>query len=167
MRVLAAAIALCAALAQPLWAQDPVLPYGVDDPRMNTAILAAQKTLPLFLAAALDAQGMSRPGFIIKVAMPKASDATAHEHIWVTPFGRLSDGSFSGYLNNEPDDLGDLAFGDRVRFSQSMISDWTVMSADGLAYGQYTTRVMFEDGVFGEERFEQIFEDDPVPADWP
>ena len=166
MRILSTAIALCAALAQPLWAQDPVLPYEVDDPRMNTAILAAQETLPLFLTAALDAEGMSQPGYIIKVALPKASDATLHEHIWVGPFGRLSDGSFSGYLNNEPDDLGDLAYGDRVRFSQRMISDWTVMSDDGLAYGQYTSRVMFEDGAFGATPFEQVFEAVPVPADW-
>ncbi len=162
----ALALALCLGLALPATAEDKVLPYSESDPRMNAAMLAAQETLPQFLAVALDDQGLSRPGAVVKVAMPTQRDASVPEHIWVTPFARLSDGRMTGYLDNEPQDLGDLRYGDQVTFTTEMVSDWSLMSDRGLAYGQFTTRVIFEDGAFGDTPFEAFFEPDPLPPDW-
>jgi uncharacterized protein YegJ (DUF2314 family) len=160
------AFALALPLALPATAEDQVLPYSEGNPRMNAAMLAAQETLPKFLAVALDEQGVSRPGAVVKVAMPTQGDPSVPEHIWVTPFARLSDGRMTGYLDNEPQDLGDLHHGDQVTFATGMISDWGLLSERGLAYGQFTTRVIFEDGAFGDTPFDAIFEDDPVPSDW-
>lgn len=161
----ALALALCLAPFLAL-AEDRVLPYSESDPRMNAAILEAQRSLPEFLEAALDAQGLSRQGHVVKVAMPTSSDPTSREHIWVAPFARLTDGRFTGYLDNEPQDLGDLRLGDRIVFSSDMISDWGILSEAGRSYGQFTTRVIFQDGVFGDTPFDQIFEADPLPPDW-
>lgn len=165
LRARALALAL-ATLPCALLAQDPITPYAADDTAMNAAIAAAQQTLSAFLANALDAEGIGRDGTGVKVAMPTVSGTLEQEHIWVTPFRLWPDGSLSGYLANEPVDLGALKQGDRVDFPANQISDWSVLSPEGLLYGNYTSRVMHGSGAFGATPFDQIFTADPVPYDW-
>ncbi len=152
-------------LATPVAAQDPVTGYADDDAAMNAAITQAQETLPLFLANALDAEQVGRDGTGVKVAIATVS-RDGYEHIWVTPFRLWEDGSLSGFLANAPNDLGPLQIGDRVDFTQSQISDWSLFAPDGKMWGNYTSRVMFDAGVFGEKPFEAIFMADPVPEGW-
>jgi uncharacterized protein YegJ (DUF2314 family) len=152
-------------LATPVVAQDPVTNYADNDAAMNAAIAEAQATLPLFLGNALDAEGIGRDSAGVKVAIPTVQNA-GHEHIWVTPFRLWDDGTLSGYLANQPNDLGPLREGDRVDFTQSQISDWSLFTPEGKMWGNYTSRVMYDAGVFGNTPFDDLFMANPVPAEW-
>jgi uncharacterized protein YegJ (DUF2314 family) len=152
--------------ATPALAQDPVTPFAASDATMNAAITEAQKTLPLFLRNALDGEGVGREGTGVKVGMPVVSDNTLEEHIWVTPFRLWPDGTLSGYLANEPVNLGTLRQGDRVDFTTDMISDWSVVNLQGKLFGNYTSRVMHGVGAFGDTPFLDVFAAEPVPLDW-
>lgn len=166
-RLLIPLLVAASALALPVRAQDPTIDYESDDAVMNAAIAEAQATLPLFLANALDAEGNGTGETLVKVAFPTVDGGDRDvEHIWVTPFARRADGSFTGLLANEPVALGDLVAGDQVEFDQSMISDWHMTAPSGRYWGSYTSRVMYDQGAFGDTPFDQIFEADPVPADW-
>jgi uncharacterized protein YegJ (DUF2314 family) len=159
------AATLALLLATPVAAQDPVTNYSAEDATMNAAIAEAQASLPAFLAHGLDAERIGRDGAGVKVAIPTIS-REGHEHIWITPFRQWPDGTFSGFLANAPVDLGALRQGDAVDFTAAQISDWSYLSPEGLLYGNYTSRVMFASGAFGDTPFDQIFEANPVPSDW-
>ncbi len=167
MTGLALAAGLALAVPAAAFAQDDVIQYAPDDALMEAAIAEARATLPLFLEHALDHEGYGIDGSVLKVAFPaQGKTDMGQEHIWVSPFARQPDGSFIGILANAPVDLGDLQEGDRVEFRQDMISDWHLTDPSGLFWGSYTSRVMYDAGAFGETPFEQIFEADPVPAEW-
>jgi uncharacterized protein YegJ (DUF2314 family) len=161
----AAALSLC--LAAPVAAQDPTVNYSDSDAQMQAAIGEARATLPLFLLHAIDAQGNSVAGSVLKVELRTVPGSdTESEHIWVTPFARLPDGSFVGLLANEPVNLGPLQAGDRVDFTKDMISDWHLDAPSGRYWGSYTSRVMHAAGAFGDTPFNRIFEPDPIPPQW-
>jgi uncharacterized protein YegJ (DUF2314 family) len=153
-------------VATPALAQDPVTNFAAADATMNAAMAEAQRTLPMFLGNALNGEGIGRDGTGVKVGLPVASGEDGQEHIWVTPFRLLPDGSLSGYLANEPVDLGALRIGDRVDFTRDQISDWSVVNQQGKLFGNYTSRVMHSAGAFGDTPFDDIFAADPVPLDW-
>jgi uncharacterized protein YegJ (DUF2314 family) len=160
-------ICLSLALVGPAAAQDPVISYAADDPKMEAAIDEARRTLPLFLAQAVSDDGQSVPGALVKVEMPTVPGSPLDgEHIWVMPFARLSDSDYAGILANAPAYLGALQEGDRVDFTVDQISDWHFTAPSGRYWGSYTSRVMHEAGAFGDTPFDQIFEPEPVPADW-
>lgn len=166
IRAALVALALLAG-AVPLQAQDQVIPYAPDDAAMEAAIAEARASLPLFLAHAVDAQGTSVEGALVKVAFPtQGSTDMVTEHIWVSPFAMRPEGGFVGILANAPVNLGPLREGDRVDFAEAMISDWHLTGPTGLYWGSYTSRVMHAAGAFGDTPFDQIFATDPVPADW-
>lgn len=166
MRILRSALFI-AALTLPVAAQDATINYEQDDPAMSAAIAQAKATLPLFLANALDADGNGSEMALVKVGFETVDNSEMEvEHIWVAPFARLEDGSFTGLLANAPVALGNLAAGDKVTFDQSMISDWHLTAPSGRYWGSFTSRVMYEQGAFGDTPFDQIFEPAPIPADW-
>jgi len=160
------ALCLSLTLAQPLWAEDPVYSYSENDAAMNAAIAEAQTTLPLFLAHAFGPDGVSVEGALVKAGLPTVNGENELEHIWIMPFQIEPDGSFVGLLANEPAELGDLVLGDKVQFDQEQITDWSLYAPDNRLLGNYTSRVMYDLGAFGDTPFEQIFAADPVPADW-
>ncbi|WP_299478509.1 DUF2314 domain-containing protein [Cypionkella sp.] len=154
----------------PEWHGEPespgnhVVAVSKADIAMNTAIAQAKRSLPVFLAHVLDDAGVIVTPSTIKVAMPTTGGNSDIEHIWVMPFRRLPDGTFSGELNNAPRNLGALVFGDTISFSQDQISDWALQLSDGLIYGDYTNRVMLapSDGIPNGPKFSS----QPVPEDW-
>lgn len=141
------------------------MPFATDDPAMNAAITNAQKTLPRFLAHAFDSSGASLQDALVKVGLLTVNGPNNLEHIWVRPFTQLSETEFSGVLANEPDDLGDLKINDTVEFTLSQISDQYVNSPKGLYCGNYTMRVMIDNGAFGDEPFDTVFEATAIPPD--
>ncbi|MGL4237096.1 DUF2314 domain-containing protein [Tabrizicola sp.] len=160
-------LALAVGLSGPAVAQNEIIPYAEDDPAMESAISEARDTLPLFLEHAFDSEGQSVEAAAIKVEIPTVAGSPMDtEHIWVTPFARFPDGSFVGLLANAPVHLGELQQWDQVDFSIDMISDWHFTAPSGRYWGNYTSRVMYEAGAFGDTPFDQIFEPEPVPADW-
>jgi uncharacterized protein YegJ (DUF2314 family) len=164
---LAAVLALGLVFAAPVLAQDPVIKYAPDDAAMEVAIADAKASLPLFLDHVLTAEGVSVDGALVKVEFPTvgAGDMES-EHIWVMPFARSPEGAFAGLLANDPVNLGALRQGDRVDFTQGMISDWHLTGPSGRYWGSYTSRVIHAAGAFGDTPFDQIFEASPVPPDW-
>lgn len=136
--------------------------FSAGDVTMNAAIAEAQRTLPLFLNAMLDANGVSRDGSV-KVSFQTFPDDNGNEVIWVTAFRRLPDGSFTGRLNNQPFHLGNWQMGDAVSFPASAIQDWSLASPQG-SFGNYTTRVIAAQP--GNGHIFQSLAPDPVPADW-
>jgi uncharacterized protein YegJ (DUF2314 family) len=166
MRALCIA-ALVLGLTGPVHAEDATVNYAEDDAAMEAAISDAKATLPIFLRNALNAEGGSLDEALVKVALPTvAGSPTSVEHIWVAPFARMADGSYAGLLANEPVNLGPLQSGDRVDFTEAMISDWHFDAPSGKFWGSYTSRVMYEAGAFGDTPFDQLFEPDPVPSNW-
>ena len=163
-KALVVAMGLAFAAPVQVAAQDPTFDFAETDPAMSGAIAEARATLPLFLDHALNAKGASVPEAMIKVGLPTQSGSV--EHIWIAPFSRKEDGSFVGYLANEPANLGKLRQGDAVGFTADMVSDWHLFTETGTAWGSFTSRVMFDAGLFGDTPFEQVFEKNPVPADW-
>jgi uncharacterized protein YegJ (DUF2314 family) len=154
-------------LTLPVAAQDDTINYGQGDAGMNAAIAEAQATLPLFLANVLDVDGNGSDMALVKVGFPTVNSSEMDvEHIWVAPFARQPDGSFIGLLANEPVALGDLVAGDQVSFDQSMISDWHLTAPSGRSWGSFTSRVMYDQGAFGDTPFDEIFEAEAVPSDW-
>jgi uncharacterized protein YegJ (DUF2314 family) len=164
---LAVGLTLFAALrTAEAFAQEPLLSFAEDDPLMNAAIADAKETLPLFLANALNSDGTSIPDALLKVGLPTVNGTNTLEHIWLMPFAQLTDTEFTGVLANEPVELGDLRIGDSVKVTIDQVSDWSLTSPKGLYWGNYTTRVMFDHGAFGDDPFETVFEASPLPPDW-
>lgn len=163
---LAMIVAAAMACVTPAAAQDPVINFATDDQAMEAAIADARASLPLFLTHTLTAEGVSIDGALVKVEFPTVNSAAESEHIWVMPFARAPDGNFAGLLANDPVNLGALRQGDRVDFTESMISDWHLTGPSGRYWGSYTSRVMHASGAFGDTPFDQVFETDPIPPDW-
>jgi uncharacterized protein YegJ (DUF2314 family) len=134
---------LCAVLflglATPLFAQggSPVINFDEDDPAMNTAIAAAQQSLPVFMGHLNDPSSPATD-LILKVAI--STDADYVEHIWVDQIRPLGEDRFEGRYANQPVEFAGNQ-GDPVTFTQGSISDWSFMEG-GLLHGNYTTRVM-------------------------
>ncbi len=129
---------------------------------MNEAVAEAQATLPLFLDFVLDEFGIAQGGSL-KVAFQTFPQDIGHEIIWVAGFRQLEDGSFEGFLNNQPFNLGDWSQGDRVTFEAADVRDWSLATPEGL-YGNYTTRVIAAQP--GNDYLWQSLTPDPLPANW-
>lgn len=147
-------------------AGDPVFPYEQDDPDMAAAIEVAQQSLPRFLVAALPDERQTAPRFMVNVAFPKTGASDEFEHIWVRSFRGSIDAPIEGFLANVPVGLAGWHIGTKVRFDANSVTDWSNVSDADRLHGAFTLRVMHADGAMGDTPFEQVFERDPVPADW-
>jgi uncharacterized protein YegJ (DUF2314 family) len=160
--LLAAALASVLVSACVPATQPTVLGFDTNDPTMNAAVREAQRSLPLFLRNAVSG-GESLDGAGVKVALPSASGG--EEVIWVGPFVENENGLFGGFLANEPIDLPGRTLGSPILFEQSQIEDWSWTGADGLVYGNYTTRVMAATGLLPTDSFATL-SPDPIPPGW-
>ena len=146
---------------------DPVIPFASEDPDMSAAIAQAQASLPLFLLNTVDENGYGPEGGYLKVSFKTGTFTEETEVIWVGPFLALDGENFVGLLANEPVNLGDLQLGDRVNFTYDQIMDWSVPSADGRTYGDFTTKVVIRRISPDQmESFAARFMPDPVPSEW-
>ena len=141
--------------------------FPADDAEMNAAQAEAREHLPKFLSVALDDEGVSKEGCLVKVAFHVGGTSRV-EVIWVGPFRELQDGGFAGALENDSVDMPGLSACDEVRFSLDMIQDWRLLDGTGRAYGHFTTRVIAATTTAPRlaERIAQIVSETPVPADW-
>jgi uncharacterized protein YegJ (DUF2314 family) len=110
-----------------------------DDAEMNAAVAEARRTLPVFRRL-FDEHPVDIDLFLIKAGFKTAHGGS--EHVWLYDLA-WKDGSVSGVLANEPEDVPNMHAGDRVTASEDMISDWAYRK-QGKFYGQYTTRVMIK-----------------------
>ncbi|WP_121631598.1 YegJ family protein [Tropicibacter alexandrii] len=147
----------------PAAAQDEVIDYVADDPRMNAAMAAALKHLDPVLALVVNEDGTPHPALNLKVAIPIRMGPVTDEIIWIETIGR-DDATFIGTLANEPMHF-EGAIGDPVRFEKGQIRDWSILTSTGQMFGHYTTRVMLDDLSDAEaDGIRAILTPDPLPA---
>jgi len=107
-----------------------------DDSRMNAAIEQARATVDSFIAALTNKQPTQK-AFSVKVAI---EDGDQTEHLWLVPV-RYENGKFIGRVNNEPQKVTTVKFGDEVTVAKDEISDW-IYADNRKMVGGYTTRVL-------------------------
>lgn len=104
---------------------------------MDTAIAAAQKTLPEYLKFY-----QSNPNYAynhrVKVLF---EDKNGGEHIWVGDF-KVNGNELTGIVNNEPQLVDCVENGDKVTISLSQVTDWG-FQAGNVQYGNYSVYVLF------------------------
>jgi uncharacterized protein YegJ (DUF2314 family) len=123
---------------------DPIINYGDNDAAMNKAIADARAHLGYFWQR-VEAKQRNETDFGLKVAFPvkMENNRPSREHIWVERFARSGAG-FTAYLANEPGWMPGKKLGDRVEFTEDMITDWGFYRS-GKLIGFYTVRVMLPD----------------------
>ena len=118
--------------------QNKMVNVEADDPEMLGAIAQARSTLPAFWQVFEKPQ----PGdsnFALKVMV---TDQRGTEYFWATGIARR-DGKILGTIDNEPNIVGSVRFGDRIEIAEGDISDWTYMR-NGKMVGNYTVRPLFK-----------------------
>ncbi len=145
MRNIVRPFALIISLASAAAAQteDGLSKFSAGDATMNTAIVAAQESLPLFLCEGVDKEGYGPEDSFLKVRVPVESNEMTHEIIWIGPFAAWDGENFAGFLANQPVAMPGLNQGDQLDFTLDMIVDWSWYHPSGATYGHYTTRVIY------------------------
>ena len=70
------------------------------------------------------------------------SDGEEVEHLWLTDVS-YSDGKFTGILNEDPQSVRNVIFGQEVTVEETEILDWMYLD-DGKLVGNYTLRVFLK-----------------------
>ncbi|MFG5383417.1 DUF2314 domain-containing protein [Yoonia sp. R2-816] len=146
---------------------DPVVPFTKQDSVMNAAIAAAQASLPLFLCTVVNDEGYSTGTAYLKVAVPISNPDIENEIIWVGPFAAWTGTEFAGILANQPVDIPGYALGDQFDFTYDMIVDWSLLGEDGQRFGDYTTRVIYQQSDSDDAAaILAAMADPPYPPEW-
>lgn len=163
-------ITLALAFFANLWAEaalaEDAIKIDVNDPKFEVAIDEARRTLPIFLTHALHPNGEGLLEASLKVSFEVQKEQVVNEYVWIGPFKENDDGTFSGFLANDPVHL-DAKFGEEITFSIEQILDWQIWLEDQKTYGSFTTRAILE--YLPEARADEIRDElsqDPVPEDW-
>ena len=162
--ILAAWLAVATATASHAQSGDETIPFANDDAVMNAAIIDAQKSLPLFLCTAVDAEGYGPADSYLKVRVPVKDPRMTSEVIWVGPFAAWDGRNFAGILVNEPVAMPGFALGDQLDFTYDMIVDWAWYHPNGANYGDYTSRVIYAQ--LGDIDALATLADPPYPPKW-
>jgi uncharacterized protein YegJ (DUF2314 family) len=132
--------------------RDGVLFAKKGDAEMNAAFAKAQSTLPTFIEA-LDGKIPAARGFTVKI--PVTGDGQT-EYFWVNEISHKGN-QFTGRINNRPELVGNVTFGQKLTFQSARIRDWGYYF-DGKLQGNFTTCVLLgrENAQEAEELKEQI-----------
>lgn len=160
-------VAAALSLGPPAFAQerkpDPVVEFAETDAAMGAAIADARRTYAQFLADFTAAPASLQSNYMVKIGID-ASDGRV-EHIWVQDL-RSEGGRLFGSLANEPVALPGMHFGSPVEIDHGRVSDWAILTAEGL-YGSFTTRVMLPHLRPDEaEQMRRLLTPSPLPLDW-
>jgi uncharacterized protein YegJ (DUF2314 family) len=118
-----------------------IVSYDTGDVTMDKAIRDARQHLNHFWDH-YDEPQRGEESFTLKVAVPVKSAETNEEHIWVMDV-QPAGGGYSGALGNQPNWIEGKNEGDRITFTENMISDWGYRK-HGKLIGFYTTRIMLD-----------------------
>ncbi len=117
---------------------DRVIHVSENDPKMNAAIDKARASVDTFIAA-LQSPKPGQTGFNVK---KKFEDGSKVEHIWLIQV--TYDGTqFQGIVNNDPEMVKNVKFGQKVTVTPAEISDWMYLD-NGKMVGGETVRVLLE-----------------------
>lgn len=104
---------------------------------MNKAIEKARNSLSFFKAAILNPKNTYN-NFSLKVKFVENGET---EHIWLSEV-IYSKGNYSGIVNNDPEYISRIKYGDVIKIDPTTISDWMYLEGDVMR-GGFTTRVLF------------------------
>ena len=115
-------------------ANDPVIGVAADDAQMNAAITRARSEVGRVIKALASGHEVS-----IKLAV---RDGSQVEHFWLSDvtYSSVTE-TFSGKIDNDPDTVRTVAYGQSVSVPKGEISDWLYMEG-GRMFGNYTLRVL-------------------------
>jgi uncharacterized protein YegJ (DUF2314 family) len=109
-----------------------------DDAEMAAAMRRARETLPEFLKLARAPRPTMR-AFAVKVAVSEADDT---EFFWIAPFEQRND-QFTGRINNAPQLVKKVKFGQTIAFKEEEIVDWLYQDG-GAMRGNFTACVLLK-----------------------
>jgi len=89
------------------------------DRDLQQAFSQARSSLDAFLSQWQN-PSPEQSGFAVKVAITEGNNS---EFFWITPFQETSDG-YTGAINNHPEVVTSIRFGDRILFKRAQIVDW-------------------------------------------
>lgn len=120
--------------------ESDIIRFERADDAMNAAIADARAHLSYFWER-MARRARGEDDFTIKVGFAVNNrDGTTREHIWVDNI-RPEGGGYLAELANEPNWMEGKRLGDKVTFTEDMISDWGFARRDKMI-GFYTIRVM-------------------------
>ncbi len=134
---LTAVLALALATAAEARREERVVQVPEGDPEMAAAIEKARATLPVFWEA-LAAQAPDTETFSLKVAI---RDGVEEEHFLTSAVERRADGRIFATIDNHPQFVRNVAFGQRIEVPEADISDWMFWRR-GKVVGGETLRVL-------------------------
>ena len=115
------------------------------DEAMNWAMEKSRLTLHYF-EESLKTPHPSQQYFSVKA---RIEDAGMIEHIWLTEPSFDEVGNLFGVVGNEPIDVRNVKFNQKIGIDNSMVSDWMIIE-NGRLIGGYTIRVV-RDRLSGQE----------------
>ncbi len=118
--------------------QPDVFRVSTENARMNAAIEKARGTVEEFIGAFTNA-GAHQRSFAIKVPV---IEGTHIEQFWMD-IERFSNGQFTGRIANQPLDVRNVHFGDRIVVDKERISDWMYVDR-GRLVGGFTIKALRE-----------------------
>jgi uncharacterized protein YegJ (DUF2314 family) len=109
-----------------------------DDAEMAAAMRRARDTLPEFLKLARAPRPTMR-AFAVKVAVVEGDET---EFFWIAPFEQRKS-EFTGRINNTPQLVKKLRFGQTINFREDEIVDWLYQDG-GKMIGNFTACVLLK-----------------------
>ncbi|NBZ87091.1 DUF2314 domain-containing protein [Stagnihabitans tardus] len=148
-------------------AEEKIFAMASDDPAMMAATEEALATLPVFMDHVIGPRGIAKEGAVLKACVETGDAEHPSECFWFSPFLLLPDGKIAGMSLNEG------VYTDKVKadapfaFGREQVIDWGWRPGDGKAWGEYTTRVIFEaQGADAEALLGLPFSETPLPPEW-
>ncbi len=125
------------ALAQSAAQKETTIQVQENDPEMRAAIEKARASLDRFWTA-LELKPPGTENFSLKVAI---TDGDQVEHFLTSDVERTSAGKIFANIDNQPQFVGNVAFGQRIEVPEADISDW-MFWRNGKVVGGETLRVL-------------------------
>jgi len=119
----------------------PVVEALANDPELEQAQKEALANLDYFLKTFETNTKDTSFSFSLKADFIENDE---HEHMWIS-FNKMENGQFQGYLENDPQILKNIKYGDLVKLKKEQIEDWIIFnSKDNKMEGGYSTKVFLE-----------------------
>jgi len=114
------------------WDKENIIGINVNGKSYIEAIAIAQEHLSYFIKTFEDKE-RNQYGFFIK---SRFEDGDYVEHIWLIPI-HLKGGTFTAIVNNVPNNLTNVKFGDVLQINKQDVEDWIVLISESEVLGNF------------------------------
>lgn len=117
---------------------DPVFYAEADDPELLQARDEALKSLDYFISSFSEHCSDSILNYCVKADFV---DNGQHEHMWID-LEKIENDQFIGYLDNEPQMVKHVNYGDSISINKGQIEDWLIVDSRTNQYeGGFSAKV--------------------------